>query len=71
MRLINSNPQQPADAPKEKNDGKRVVAKRGREAPKFDQDDLVEDNWVLSLQIWSYKLINQIESSAAGFEDTK
>ena len=40
VRLVNSNPQQnqtkEGETGKDKNEGKRVMGKRGREAPKFE-----------------------------------
>ena len=46
VRLINSNPQQNSEAGKDKNEGKRVIPKKGREAPKFEGEEVIDDNWI-------------------------
>ena len=44
VRLINSNPQQNSEPGKDKNEGKRVIPKKGREAPKFEGEEVIDDN---------------------------
>lgn len=44
VRLINSNSAQEQQQNKEKEGGKKVMGRKGREAPKFENDDVIDDN---------------------------
>ena len=47
--MVNSNSVQEQVGNKEKDNssGKRMLGKKGREAPKFENDDVIDDNWFI------------------------